>query len=189
MTSEILYLPSLKDRELLEMAAKAAGITIYCDQYEGNNGSIWCGFSTDAHGWHRWNPLSDDGDALRLAVKVGLELSLFGIEVTASKGSRACAQVFAGDDRPAASRRAIVEAAAGVWRNREGAAMSNDVEPSDDQFRSMVRYFWEKKEDPTAFLSWDSGRCERLMPAFYAAWIAFKEAQEAAWAAIAVEAW
>jgi hypothetical protein len=53
------------DRELLELAAKAAGIEygwqhIY-DDYEGSTSEKW-----------DWNPLKDDGDALQLAVKLGL---------------------------------------------------------------------------------------------------------------------
>lgn len=47
------------DRELLELAAKAAGID-YRPQYDLVKTSI---------GWDTWDPLTDDGDALRLAVK------------------------------------------------------------------------------------------------------------------------
>lgn len=56
----------MTDRERLELAAKAAGIdTKRCLQYEDG-----------AFDWPvkagRWNPLTDDGDALRLAVACGL---------------------------------------------------------------------------------------------------------------------
>jgi hypothetical protein len=53
----------MEDRELLDLAAKAAGIDLV-------------GFSDDGMaeradgGW--WNPLEDDGDALRLAMKLGI---------------------------------------------------------------------------------------------------------------------
>ena len=50
----------MTDRELLELAAKAAGICL-------EDGHHWVGGF-----WTRWNPLTDDGDALRLAVKLGL---------------------------------------------------------------------------------------------------------------------
>jgi hypothetical protein len=55
------------DKKLLELAAKAAGIEygwqhIY-DDYEGSTSEKW-----------DWNPLSDDGDALRLAVKLGIKI-------------------------------------------------------------------------------------------------------------------
>lgn len=57
----------MSDRELLELAAKAARYT-------------WVRGITDAGGWwhenpdiaRQWNPLTDDGDALRLAHKLGL---------------------------------------------------------------------------------------------------------------------
>lgn len=60
----------MTDRELLELAAKAAGIEYGADRTE-------CGISlTDKNGRHpyfpKWNPLTDDGDALRLAVKLQL---------------------------------------------------------------------------------------------------------------------
>jgi hypothetical protein len=55
----------MTDRELIELAAKAASVEygwqhIY-DDYEGSTAEKW-----------DWNPLTDDGDALRLAVKLGL---------------------------------------------------------------------------------------------------------------------
>ena len=62
----------MTDKELLELAAKAAGI-------EGH----WAGgdFNTFVRtyngyqmGW--WNPLTDDGDALRLAVKLRLRVEI-----------------------------------------------------------------------------------------------------------------
>ena len=64
----------MTDRELLELAAKAAGIegryvslNEFPDWMAVHNGEgIYC-TATEA-----WNPLTDDGDALRLAVKLGL---------------------------------------------------------------------------------------------------------------------
>jgi hypothetical protein len=54
----------MTERDLLEAAAKAAdaGICFYGECWRGQNG-------------HEWNPLTDDGDALRLAVKLGINLS------------------------------------------------------------------------------------------------------------------
>ena len=55
------------DRELLEFAAKAAGLDVRFDITEQP-------MSIDLAGTGRyWNPLRDDGDALRLAVKLGIE--------------------------------------------------------------------------------------------------------------------
>lgn len=64
------------DRELLEAAAKAAGIAV---EWERDPAFIqerwqamvpcgWAGQPTQCE----WNPLREDGDALRLAVKLGL---------------------------------------------------------------------------------------------------------------------
>ena len=63
----------MSDLELLEMAAKAAGIE-HVDydgvDYDGKYGLVIVG----EHGQHLhgWNPLTDDGDALRLAVHLAL---------------------------------------------------------------------------------------------------------------------
>jgi hypothetical protein len=57
----------LSDRELLEFAAKAAGI-LYLVPYKEE----WLA-SKDA-----WNPLNDDGDAFRLLVKLGFNIEING---------------------------------------------------------------------------------------------------------------
>ena len=114
----------MNDRELLELAAKAAGIEltpmeIKNVKFVGDDRFI--GFMADTEkcprGW--FNPLTDDGDALRLAVKLGLhiepwfddedvrEVIVYGI------GSHKEPDA---DDRMAATRRAIVRAAAEVGR-------------------------------------------------------------------------
>ena len=63
----------MTDREYLELAAKAAGIYVVApDEYEisagGKGGLLVSGYGACDH----WNPLTDDGDAFRLAVKCGL---------------------------------------------------------------------------------------------------------------------
>ena len=51
------------DSELLELAAKAAGISVWTDTDETV-------FTDNPNGVEvEWNPLTNDGDALRLAVK------------------------------------------------------------------------------------------------------------------------
>lgn len=100
------------DRELLEMAAKAAryqyakhGGYIVVDGIPGN-----------------WNPLTDDGDALRLAVKLQLTI-MYGspgvVQVSADDGGEECtayAMEQLGDDHAAATRLAIVRAAAAIGK-------------------------------------------------------------------------
>jgi hypothetical protein len=57
----------MSDRELLESAAKAAGMTRPVD----DNG-VWSAWVGSPEAGHWWNPLEDDGDALRLAIKLGI---------------------------------------------------------------------------------------------------------------------
>jgi hypothetical protein len=59
----------MTDRELLELAAKAAGHNFNWRGYTETIPTIGLGMYQSS-----WNPLTDDGDALRLAVK----LKLFG---------------------------------------------------------------------------------------------------------------
>ena len=58
----------MTDRELLEDAAKAAGIPAQWDCSERGMMML----TPDGIDTMKWNPLADDGDALRLAVKLGL---------------------------------------------------------------------------------------------------------------------
>jgi len=98
------------DRELLELAAKAAGIVrdSQTDTWYQTGGG-WC--IAD------WNPLTDDGDALRLAVALGLGISIplanKRTDVVCFSDSRVSA-IEAHGDPYAATRRAIVRAAAAM---------------------------------------------------------------------------
>ena len=60
----------MNDRELLELAAKAAGMRLHVWGTKGAENFA----DLDAHQGGRWNPLSDDGDALRLAVKLHISI-------------------------------------------------------------------------------------------------------------------
>jgi hypothetical protein len=94
------------DRELLELAAKAAGIPNYA-LYDTTGD---CG-GVETPGW---NPRDDDGDALRLAVKVGICVIFFeeSDTVCAEHSAHGVVTVEAMDDSGA--RRAIVRAAAAI---------------------------------------------------------------------------
>lgn len=112
----------MSDRELLEFAAKAAGIEI-----EWFTAKVWDGFrdgyfdATDGSGVFvagnvEWDPLTDDGDALSLAVKLNMAISIHDNHCTA------CAQtgfMRTVQDMPtdAATRRAIVLAAAAIGKD------------------------------------------------------------------------
>lgn len=101
----------MNDRELLTLAAKAAGIELE-GWYESADA-----FNAPYHGW--WNPLTDDGDAFRLAVKVGGELRLHTEENWSAFGviySDEGMFEYHNNDPYAATRRAIVRAAAEIGR-------------------------------------------------------------------------
>ena len=98
----------MNDRELLELAAKAAGIDL--DDISKRMKDDWADF---------WNPLTDDGDALRLAVKLGMRLEID------NEWNRTHAQIIPdqpwftsphNEDHYAATRLAIVRAAAEIGR-------------------------------------------------------------------------
>jgi hypothetical protein len=88
------------DRELLELAAKAAGIKTSLHK---ETDSLWI------DGPRVWNPLTDDGDALRLAVKLGIGLTHEGqgpsgiVIVWASKSATSDMHVEWGTDPYAAA--------------------------------------------------------------------------------------
>jgi len=63
----------MSDRELLEMAAKAAGMKLAW--YEWNLSGEWGMIRPDATDGKIWNPLISDGDALRLAVKLFISVN------------------------------------------------------------------------------------------------------------------
>jgi hypothetical protein len=108
----------MSDKELLEDAAKAAGLPV--EFSDGDVGGYWpCGRDEfgDVDQW--WNPLTDDGDALRLAVKLGLDVRVFATRMepyTGVSGQGAYVEEGHWDDHYAATRRAIVRAAASIRR-------------------------------------------------------------------------
>jgi len=101
----------MTDRELLEMAARAAGIKIHSFQIGKINGTI------DGLKNFHWNPLTDDGDAFRLAVKLDIPISSEAVNGT-TWICRGELQVFESHngDPYAATRRAIVRAAAEIGK-------------------------------------------------------------------------
>jgi hypothetical protein len=94
----------MDDRELLELAAKAADME-YRDDFSPRYGLYAVAPGQDGYdGWRYWNPLLDDGDALRLAVKLNIDHG--------NPGMRLSIDWAPADDPYAATRRAIVRAAA-----------------------------------------------------------------------------
>ena len=113
----------MNDRELLELAAKAAGYEkieyndlrgSMLDIRYGRDEAIW-------NGEDYWNPLVDDCEALRLAVQLGLfiyQIKINDQKITAVEwdfdhvGQSMIFDEMHKDDPYAATRRAIVRAAA-----------------------------------------------------------------------------
>jgi hypothetical protein len=114
----------MTDRELLELAAKAAN----------EQGSRIVPSASGAwYEWHNcgadgrpWNPLTDDGDALRLAVKLEIEYKVrcgaTWVDWYVGERSVYLHHEEHGNDANAATRRAIVRAAAEKAKNDQPKA-------------------------------------------------------------------
>lgn len=117
----------MTDRELLELAAKAAGYELEWREWITSRVGK---FQTIKHTKHdgfwlegkSWNPLTDDGDALRLAVKLGIDIeNSIGANCHASFWSDKVDDYVHTDeahksDANAATRLAIVRAAAEIGK-------------------------------------------------------------------------
>lgn len=115
----------MDDRTLLERAAKAAGKKILV--LEG----VWRDCTgmdpaMNAYAAPEWNPLTDDGDALRLAVKRRFHINIFSASSAEGIDTPGFVEIWCGDCDPIhteyvnggdyedATRRAIVRAAASM---------------------------------------------------------------------------
>lgn len=116
----------MTDKELLELAAKAAGIKL-ADPVNSHipSGGVW--IVTEQSNRDRvWDPLNNDGDALRLAVSLRLVITVGACNVEARRWTGGdgdmepmhCQVVAQGGDPYAATRRAIVRAAAEMGRDK-----------------------------------------------------------------------
>lgn len=106
----------MSDRELLELAAKAYGAThAYAGRCWGIEGRRRDGAGLLCDNDLYWDPLTDDGDALRLAVKLGIGVYWAASYVHATQPSGVFFYESRETDDPyAATRRAIVRAAAAM---------------------------------------------------------------------------
>ena len=114
----------MDDKELLTLAAKAAGYKLsFYNGYAVNVTDFHP--AQNVHGAKQGNPLTDDADALRLAVKLKLFVDLCYPEKTCGwvidYESCICQTLEQpkGNDPYAATRRAIVRAAAEIGRSME----------------------------------------------------------------------
>ena len=103
----------MTDKELIELAAKA-----YVDKCWHENAAYMKAFLS------RWNPLTDDGDALRLAVSLGFIVDIdteehyTEIEFTSNYEDKSVSEGH-GFDAMEATRRAITRASAQIGKEME----------------------------------------------------------------------
>lgn len=114
----------MNDRELIVNAARAAGYNTELRE----NGTE---FAIERDGrWHPFDPLTDDGDALRLAVKLEIDIWYSDDSVEAAykimedgfPGGRTYSVWEQAPDKFDATRRAIVRAAAAIAKLQSSAA-------------------------------------------------------------------
>lgn len=105
----------MTDNELLQLAAKAINGSLdeYTDSITFDGGITY----------EQWQPLDDDGDALRLAVKLKFDIQQDTDNVQVwywliAMNNADFVTVDVGDDRFAATRLAITQAAAEIGKTR-----------------------------------------------------------------------
>lgn len=138
----------MDDKTLTELAAKAAGYQVvglarkYIVQGVSDIALL---FLNERGGDSVFDPLNDDGDALRLAVKLGMQIhinydpagfSAIAVLQSTAKGARTFVETD-GDDPCASSRRAITKAAAAILgqegiRNRIDAFLGRTEAIAED---------------------------------------------------------
>lgn len=118
------------DRELLDLAALAAGLV-----YEHPGFAYPTRFKEQVATWHPvtsgrdqfehipltiWNPLADDGDAMRLATNLDMSVEISDHEESTYAYAGSVPRVYAMEnwcgDKQKATRRAIVRAAAEIGK-------------------------------------------------------------------------
>ena len=111
----------MNDRELLEFAAKAAGYPH--TKWDEHGWFYVCGLEGDWLGpsdFELWNPLKDDGDALRLALQLDIvvwEFSQYDRAMVEVRYGAARGEYWGkGGDRFEDTRRVIVHAAAEIGK-------------------------------------------------------------------------
>jgi hypothetical protein len=104
------------DRELLKLAAKAVDIDLLAEEWEDGFIYYYHKIPGDTQGW---NPLNCDSDALRLAVKLRIEIYIHENDTQCIGPNLHRAIETHEDDPYAATRRAIVRAAAEIGRGME----------------------------------------------------------------------
>ena len=112
----------MNDRELLEFAAKAAGYELDWDVPPKSPPWVITGRGEERGPTHQFSPLKDDGDALRLAVKLEIDYKVrcgaTWVDWYVGERSVYLHHEEHGNDANAATRRAIVRAAAEIGKEQ-----------------------------------------------------------------------
>jgi hypothetical protein len=110
----------MTDRELLKLAAKAAGFHYHGHRIGRDYENCYVSTTGDTDDWFVWSPLTDDGDALRLAIQLRLSIVFDdwsdGETVVITCGTNIQAENIVTTDPYDATRRAIVRAAAEIGK-------------------------------------------------------------------------
>lgn len=117
LTNTATWITDMNDREMLELAAKAAGSRL---QWRDMCGGYERVFRVPLLGGKPWNPFTDDGDEARLEAVLGLNVLWGSRTVTVGRkhfGPFEERYQEHGGDKQAARRRAGVRAAAEIGRS------------------------------------------------------------------------
>lgn len=122
----------MTDRELLELAAKAAGLEIIKHSQEDRDKAgyghvgLYVKDQNSIYASTGWNPLANDDDALRLAVSCYMTICADGVATVSACIGYGHDRVMVtqavsecGNDKVIATRRAIVRAAAEIGKGMQ----------------------------------------------------------------------
>lgn len=113
----------MTDRELLEYAAKAAGV-------EGLN------LDRARRDW-AWDPLVDDGDAFRLMVKLNMQVRMVNDTTYVETEPDGYASGDHGTDPYAVTRRAVVQVASQIGREKWMQELSDKIRAIPDEIAAL----------------------------------------------------
>ena len=114
----------MTDREQMELAALAAGAKM--TDYSDRTPDHWVIQGSDGV-WREWKPREDDGDALRLAARLEIDVTFrvvtqLRVEALAPGGPRIVEYYDRAEDRLPKARLAIFRAAVEIGRDMQESA-------------------------------------------------------------------
>jgi hypothetical protein len=118
----------MSDRELLQAAAKAAGIELQFARDPASRKLLDYMPPRRKDTWENWNPLTDDGDALRLACALKLNIAQGDFSVSVDDEADVDEAMFvpSDDKRCEVVRRVIVQAAAAMGTETDALRRRKD---------------------------------------------------------------